>query len=168
MPPAETKSSRPQSKGLSVDDKPTQNVMKNSSSIAQTPKTAKNAEPKSLSVSISRQQQQQLSPQEQPNKTTKQSKPSTPLLKKEPSDAIIASPKQEKAKPFIYFMTSLEKHHREYDETNYFCQIYREHFVQSYQAMVFCKYLKPIEQKVLASKKMTLPKRESHKGNSIF
>ena len=70
----------------------------------------------------------------------------------------------ETQKSFIYYMTNLKKYHREYNESDYFCQIYREHFIQSFQAMVFCKYLKPIDQKVLASKKMILPKRETHKG----
>lgn len=72
-----------------------------------------------------------------------------------------------KASPFIYYVTSLEKHHRFIDEDNYFCQLFREHFLQTYQAMQFCKYMKPADPKQLQSKKVFLAKRETHKGSFV-
>lgn len=65
---------------------------------------------------------------------------------------------------FVYYMTSLEKHHKKWNEMDYFCQIYKEHFIQSFQALTFCKYLKPVDQRIIAQKKVFLPKRPSHKG----
>ena len=71
---------------------------------------------------------------------------------------ILSTPSQ------IYYMTWLEKYHRHPDERDYFSQIYREHFMQSFQAMGFCKFIKPVDPKVLAQKKVFLTKRETHKG----
>ena len=65
-------------------------------------------------------------------------------------------------------MTWLEKYHKHPDEKDYFSQIYREHFMQSFQAMAFCKFVKPADPKILAQKKVFLTKRETHKGNKIF
>lgn len=71
-------------------------------------------------------------------------------------------------KPFIYYMSNLEKFHRNI-ENEYFAQIYREHFMQSFQAMMFCRFLRPVDPKVLAQKKVYLNKRETHKGmNSLL
>jgi len=64
---------------------------------------------------------------------------------------------------FTYYITSLEKHHRNWNESDYFCQIYKEHFIQSFQALTFCKYLKPVDPKMLAQKKVFLPRKPAHK-----
>jgi Dullard-like phosphatase family protein len=64
---------------------------------------------------------------------------------------------------FTYYITSQEKHHRNYNETDYFCQIYKEHLIQSFQALTFCKYLRPVDPKMLAQKKVFLPKKPAHK-----
>ena len=71
--------------------------------------------------------------------------------------------KQEKPQ-FTYYVTSLEKSHRCPDETDYFNQLYLEHFIQTYQAMLFCKFMKPADPQQLEAKKVYLPKRETHKG----
>ena len=40
-----------------------------------------------------------------------------------------------------YYMSGLEKYHRVDDTSDYFCKLYREHFIQSVQAMQFCRNL---------------------------
>jgi len=82
--------------------------------------------------------------------------PSTPLHKE--SSELVPS-----KNAFTYYSTSLEKHHRNWNDSDYFCQIYKEHFIQSFQALTFCKYLKPVDPKLLAQKKVFLPKKASHK-----
>jgi len=82
--------------------------------------------------------------------------PSTPLHKE--SSELVPSKNN-----FTYYSTSLEKHHRNWNDSDYFCQIYKEHFIQSFQALTFCKYLRPVDPKVLAQKKVFLPKKASHK-----
>ena len=66
--------------------------------------------------------------------------------------------------PFIYYMTNLEKSHKSILENEYFTQIYRDHFIQTFQAMTFCRYLRPVDHKVLQQKKVVLERRESHKS----
>eukprot|EP01017_Pseudomicrothorax_dubius_P019686 TRINITY_DN2162_c0_g1_i12.p1 TRINITY_DN2162_c0_g1~~TRINITY_DN2162_c0_g1_i12.p1 ORF type:complete len:635 (-),score=73.90 TRINITY_DN2162_c0_g1_i12:103-2007(-) len=57
-----------------------------------------------------------------------------------------------------YYMTCLEKYNRQANlEGEYFCQLYREHFLQSFQALSFCRMLPPVAQWVLQSKKVVLP-----------
>lgn len=98
--------------------------------------------------------------QEQPEQLAKPSRPTTPIVQKEMKE-IFEGPV---LKGPIYYVTNLEKYHKEFDPSNYFCQIYREHFMQSYQALMFCKYMKPVDQKALAMKKVNLHKRDTHKG----
>ena len=73
-----------------------------------------------------------------------------------------------KLSPFIYYVSSLEKYHRYPDASNYFSQLFHEHFLQTYQAMQFCKYMKPADPKQLQSKKVYLIRRETHKGSSLI
>jgi len=73
--------------------------------------------------------------------------------------------------PFIYYMTGLEKAHRWNGEPDYFVQVYREHFLQTYQALTFCKMLKQADMSVINQKKVNLPKRDSntkHKKTLVF
>jgi hypothetical protein len=104
--------------------------------------------------------------------TSKVSKPSTPSNRTtRDSQELSLTPSttsSNEKKTFLYYMAFLEKYHRNYFENDYFCQIYREHFLQSYQAMMFCKYLKPVDPKVLSQKRVFLNKRETHKGNIFF
>lgn len=69
---------------------------------------------------------------------------------------------------FTYYVSSLERYHRSIDEADYFCQLYREHFLQTYQAMHFCKFLKPADPQQLKSKKVFLTKRDTHKGTNLL
>lgn len=77
--------------------------------------------------------------------------------------ALIAKTRQ--TPPFIYHMTSLQKHLNTYSEEDYFCQLFREHFNQTYQAMMFVKYLKPVDPQALNAKKINLPKRKGYESN---
>ena len=62
-------------------------------------------------------------------------------------------------------MTSIERYIRGVDiDDEYFEKIYKEHFLQTYQAVNFCKYLKDVSAAELEKKRVCLPKRESHKG----
>ena len=118
------------------------------------------------SNSVSR-QNQQANPEQQTSKKSVSKlseKPQTPSNKREeisPSPVLRSTPQ-------IYYMTWLEKYHKYPDEKDYFSQIYREHYMQSFQAMAFCKFIKPVDPKVLAQKKVFLTKRESHKGESAI
>ena len=56
----------------------------------------------------------------------------------------------------LYYMSGLEKHHKVEDTNDYFCKLYRDHFIQSVQAMQFCRNLKPVDQAELAKKKVYL------------
>jgi CTD small phosphatase-like protein 2 len=70
--------------------------------------------------------------------------------------------------PFIYYMTNLEKAHRWNGDPDYFVHIYREHFLQSFQALSFIKGVKPTDPAVLAQKKVHLPRRETHKDKKTL
>jgi len=65
-----------------------------------------------------------------------------------------------------YYMAGIDRYLRNNVnfETDYFAKIYKEHFLQGYQAINFCKYLKAVDPAELAKKKVYLPKKESHKG----
>jgi len=159
----EIKSTRNQNKPVIAFDE------KGSHSVREPPKSTKNSDSKISTYSYNRLFQQATANQEQTRQKSKPSKPSTPLIKSEQKDNEVSptSPSDEK-KPFIYFMTSLERFHREYDQNNYFCQIYREHFMQTFQAMVFCRYLKPVDHKVLSMKKVTLSRKDIHKDKKTL
>lgn len=67
-----------------------------------------------------------------------------------------------------YYMTNLEKHLKRYDDRDYFSQIYREHFQQSFQSMKFCRFMKQTDPKVLAKKKVYLTKKEVYRSNELL
>jgi len=165
----ETKSTRNQNRPVLAFDEKANQPNQGSNSVREQPKSTKNSDSKISTYSYNRLFQQATANQEQSKQQkTKLSKPSTPTSKSrsEQKDNEISptSPSIDEKKPFIYFMTSLERFHREYDQGNYFCQIYREHFMQTFQAMVFCRYLKPVDHKVLSLKKVNLPRKDIHKG----
>lgn len=106
--------------------------------------------------------------QKQEKKSTRGSTPLNKTQNKESdSDDLTPTMTPTTKKPFIYYMTNLEKFHRNI-ENEYFAQIYREHFMQSFQAMMFCRFLRPVDPKVLASKKVYLNKRETHKDKKTI
>ena len=63
-----------------------------------------------------------------------------------------------------YYQNNMKKHWKRYNEKDYFCRLYREHFYQMFQEMKAHKNLRPVDQNLLARKSVYLPKRESHKG----
>ena len=67
----------------------------------------------------------------------------------------------------LYYMHGLEKHFREPDHNDYFCKIYRDHFMQSFQAMNFCRNLKDVDPKEIAKRKVHIPRLDKHKGSSF-
>jgi hypothetical protein len=131
------------------------------------PKTTTNQDAKTFQFGASKlSAPTQSSNSQEAAKKTKISKPSTPSSRgqsKENTEALTPTSPLEKKAQIVYYVTGLEKYHRNYFENDYFCQIYREHFLQTYQAMMFCRYLKPVDPKVLAQKRVFLSKRESHK-----
>lgn len=64
----------------------------------------------------------------------------------------------------VYYANNLKKHWKRYNEKDYFCRLYREHFYQIFQEMKACKAVRPVDQIILNRKSVTLSKRESHKG----
>ena len=99
-------------------------------------------------------------------------RPSTPSLTRTKGDnkanqKFFQQNKLSKPAPFIYYVTSLENHHKYYSEDDYFCQLFREHFIQTYQAMRFVDHLSDVNPDMLESKKVYLPKRRGYEGNII-
>jgi len=91
----------------------------------------------------------------------------------ERNNAMVAKKEAQKAAAVIcqYYMAGIEKYLKNTSasfEGDYFAKIYREHFLQGYQAINFCKYLKPVDPTVLAQKKVYLPKKESHKDKKTI
>jgi len=120
-------------------------------------RTTTNADSKTISFGKNKINQTTLVSSAETAKTKgRSSGPSTPLHKESESPVLNKN-------AFTYYSTSLEKHHKNWNENDYFCQIYKEHFIQSFQALTFCKYLRPVDPKVLAQKKVFLPKKASHK-----
>jgi len=69
-----------------------------------------------------------------------------------------------------YYMAGIDRYLRNNVnyETDYFAKIYKEHFLQGYQAINFCKYLKAVDPAELAKKKVYLPKKETHKDKKTI
>jgi hypothetical protein len=63
-------------------------------------------------------------------------------------------------------MTTLEQHCKDPIENDIFSQLFREHFIQTIQALAFCKYLKPPEKEQFEQKSIYLDKPAKHKRNS--
>jgi CTD small phosphatase-like protein 2 len=128
--------------------------------------TTANSDSKTFTISLGK----STSPQASTQKNTKNTRTgaSTPKDAMRNSQEISTRNKaqvQAQAKgndPFIYYMTNMEKAHRWNGEPDYFVQVYREHFLQTYQALTFCKMLKPADLSVISQKKVNLPKREAH------
>jgi len=69
---------------------------------------------------------------------------------------------------FVYYITNLEKHLKRYDDRDYFTQIYKEHFQQSFQSMKFCKYMRPTDARVLSKKKVYLTKKDIYRNKKTL
>jgi len=150
---------------LTLEDKPSPKTSKITTNLSNASKTTSNAESKTITFSKNRLNQQALVSSSQEVSKTKGriSGPSTPGHKdKEEQDSYYANELPSK-NAFTYYITSLEKHHRQWNNSDYFCQIYKEHFIQTFQTLTFCKYLKPVDPRVISQKKVFLPKRATHK-----
>jgi len=130
--------------------------------------TTANSDSKTFTISLGK--TTAMSPQASTQKNTKNTRTgaSTPKDAMRNSQEISTRNKaqvQAQAKgnePFIYYMTNMEKAHRWNGEPDYFVQVYREHFLQTYQALTFCKMLKAADLSVINQKKVNLPKKEAH------
>lgn len=94
-------------------------------------------------------------------------KGTTALSKPESKESLESNSQSLRPAPFIYYVTSLRKHLTTQNERDYFCQLYKEHLLQSYQALNFIRYMKPIDSKVHTQKKVSLPRRPGYQGTSI-
>lgn len=70
----------------------------------------------------------------------------------------------------IYYMSGIEKYLRGTGppDDEYFDKIYKEHFLQTFQAVNFCRYLKDLEEVDIRGKIVNLERRETHKGKNSF
>jgi Dullard-like phosphatase family protein len=130
------------------------------------PKTTPNIESKVFNVSLGKNSASPTAASTQTMivKNTKKGAKETP---KAVQDAIINAKAQGKDS-FIYYMTYLEKAHRWGGEPDYFVQLYQEHFLQTFQALNFCKAIKPTDPAVLAQKRVYFPKRDTHKDKKTL
>ena len=76
------------------------------------------------------------------------------------SDTNIKPPLEKKK--FIYYSTNLALSYKMADSNDYFLQLYKEHFSQTFQALSYCKGIRQIEIEQIEEKKVFLKKRESH------
>lgn len=58
---------------------------------------------------------------------------------------------------FRYYNTSMDMHNRYHNPQDYFCMIFREHFIQTFNALKYCKSLEPIDPLILEEKLIELP-----------
>lgn len=76
------------------------------------------------------------------------------------SDSNIKPPPEKKK--FIYYSTNLAISYKLADSNDYFLQLYKEHFSQTFQALSYCKGIRQTEIEQIEEKKVFLKKRESH------
>lgn len=69
---------------------------------------------------------------------------------------------------YTYYMTDMKRHLKRYDSNDYFSQIYREHFQQTFQALKLCKFMRNTDFRTLASKKVYLTKKDIHRSKIII
>jgi len=149
---------------LSLEDKPSTKVTRNASeSLSNASTNASNADSRITFNKGKLNQQASTSSQEVAKQKAKSFGLSPALNKDNSRDQDMDEDETPAKDSFTYYISNLEKHHRNWDELDYFCQIYKEHFIQSFQSLTFCKYLKPVDPKLLAQKKVMLPKRPTHK-----
>ena len=134
------------------------------------PQTTPNVESKTFTINLNRNVAQSPTASTQ-NITTGIKQPkntrygsSTPKDSVRSSQEIEVKKKNQIAEPFIYYMTHMEKAHRWNGENDYFVQVYREHFLQTFQALSFCKMIKPTDPAVINQKRVNLPRKEHHKS----
>ena len=65
-------------------------------------------------------------------------------------------------KKLVYYFSNLAIAYKSPDICDYFVQLYKEHFSQTFQALSYCKGIKPEEFEQIEEKKVFLKKRDSH------
>lgn len=65
-------------------------------------------------------------------------------------------------------MEKLRKHWVNFDEQDDFCRLYRGHFCQIFHETSITKSIRPTQPTMLEKKKVSLVKRESHKGTNLY
>lgn len=69
------------------------------------------------------------------------------------------------ARPFVYYITNLTKYLKNPSQNDLWATLYREHFLQTYQSLTFCKSLRPVDPFTLSTKMVYLERKPSAKGN---
>jgi len=152
---------------LTLEDKPSGKATRTSSeSSVNNSQSTTNTDTKTITFGKNKLNQQALasSSQEVVKAKGKSSEPPSPL----PRGVRRSTDEVNGADSYTYYVTDLERHHRNWNEADYFCQIYKEHFIQTFQALTFCKYLRPVDPRVLNQKKVFLPKRATHKDKKTI
>jgi len=68
-----------------------------------------------------------------------------------------------------YYMTNIQRYVAGPDtDDEYFEKVYKEHFLQTFQAVNFCRYLKNVDPMDLDQKKVYLPRREGYKDKKTI
>jgi CTD small phosphatase-like protein 2 len=127
-------------------------------------KTTPNTEAKTLTLTLNKasvQSSSQMSGQKSSKNTKYSGLASKEAIK--PTQEVSLRNRNPGKEPFIYYMSNLEKAHTWSGDADYFIQVYREHFIQSFQALSFCRYLKPADNATIIQKKVNLPKRDPSK-----
>jgi len=126
------------------------------------PKTTPNVESKVFTISLGKGSASPTAASSQ-SLVAKNNKKGAKEIQKAVQENVVRAKAQGK-EPFIYYMTHLEKAHKWGGEPDYFVQIYQEHFLQSFQALGFCKNMKQPDPVLLAQKRVNFPQRDTHKG----
>jgi Dullard-like phosphatase family protein len=158
----ESSSKRVQKPMLTLDDKVTKADTKG-------PKTTPNVELRTFTINLGKGNNTPSSAsQKNAVASSSKTKYGTSTPKEKGSIDIPGRGKTHGSQPFVYYMTGLEKAHRHAGEVDYFTQIYREHFIQSYQALSFCKMLRPSDPAIIAQKRVNVPRRESNRDRKTL
>jgi len=144
-----------------LDDKVTKTDVKG-------PKTTPNVELKTFTINLGKGNATPSSAAQKNAAAAKNTRYGNSTPKEKGSIEIPGSRKAQGSSPFVYYMTGLEKAHRHVGEVDYFTNIYREHFIQSYQALSFCKMLKAPDHAAIAQKKVNIPRREINKDKKTL
>jgi len=148
---------RTQKPQLNLDSKPVRAVDLD----LKAPKTTPNVESKVFTISLGKGSVSPTAASSQ-SLVAKANKKGTKEIQKVVQESVVRAKAQGK-EPFIYYMTHLEKAHKWTGEPDYFVQIYQEHYLQSFQALGFCRAMKQPDPVLLAQKRVNFPKRDTHK-----
>jgi len=146
---------------LTLDDKPTKSETKGL-------KTTPNADLKTFTINLGKNNGTPSSAAQKNAAVAKNNRYGSSTPKEKGSIEIPARGKVQGTQPFVYYMTGLEKAHKHVGEVDYFTNIYREHFIQSYQALSFTKMLKAPHSSAIAQKIVNIPRKEINKDKKTL